>query len=322
MCLRECVSFSSAYVLLAKTCRACLAYCRLGCCHACLSQPGAACRWHDKITTMVLPDNISLLLAICRCKLSLMPGMPCVICCLYTCHLIQTDAHTYRTGSDASHRSFSFTAKARPPDTDSQRGSTLSPRGSQGGIPLSPKIPQPTSSRELHTSAKPRPDSSFAVKVSHSYISPALLYSPRFLVRPHIGSDMSSCHLNPPYFVEQGMLSAVQTDLEDDALTEHHPRYSITVVEQNRSCMIIRKLPAYSHNLSLTTHFTVTKHMVASRFHCVCYPNVYPVCLYAGALHHGQVCGAEVCCQYSASSEGQCPNCPLGGCGRGLNQVT
>lgn len=97
-----------------------------------------------------------------------------------TCHLILKDAHTYRTGSDASHHSFSFTAKARPPDTDSQRGSTLSPRGSQGGIPLAPKIAQPTSSRELHTSAKPRPDSSFAIKVSHSYMLLTFCYSPSF----------------------------------------------------------------------------------------------------------------------------------------------
>ncbi|KAA6429276.1 MAG: hypothetical protein FRX49_00672 [Trebouxia sp. A1-2] len=69
-----------------------------------------------------------------------------------------------RTDSDASHHSFSFTARARPPDSDAQRGSTLSPRGSQGGIPLSPRLSQPSSAREVHSSAKPRPDSSFAVK--------------------------------------------------------------------------------------------------------------------------------------------------------------
>lgn len=69
-----------------------------------------------------------------------------------------------RTDSDASHHSFSFTARARPPDSDAQRGSTLSPRGSQGGIPLSPRASQPSSAREIHNSAKPRPDSSFAVK--------------------------------------------------------------------------------------------------------------------------------------------------------------
>lgn len=80
-----------------------------------------------------------------------------------------------RTDSDASHHSFSFTARGRPPDPPTpqagsalsprgiQGGSVLSPRGSQGGIPL-PLSPRTSSAREVATTAKPRPDSSFAVK--------------------------------------------------------------------------------------------------------------------------------------------------------------
>ncbi len=97
--------------------------------------------------------------------------------CFPSCHVISKVMHTCRTDSDASHHSFSFTARARPPDSDGQRGSTLSPRGSQGGIPLSPRISQPSSAREGHSSAKPRPDSSFAVKVWDFYQCSSILYT-------------------------------------------------------------------------------------------------------------------------------------------------
>ena len=89
--------------------------------------------------------------------------------------------HTCRTDSDASHHSFSFTARARLPDPDAQRGSTQSPRGSQGGIPLSPRLSQPSSAREVHSSAKPRPDSSFAVKVLGSTNRVLLTYLHQFV---------------------------------------------------------------------------------------------------------------------------------------------
>ena len=101
--------------------------------------------------------------------------------------------HACRTDSDASHHSFSFTARARPPDSDAQRGSTLSPRGSQGGIPLSPRASQPSSAREIHNSAKPRPDSSFAVKVSGFYLcnsNPFSATQNMFFLLPTCAKDM------------------------------------------------------------------------------------------------------------------------------------
>ena len=77
-----------------------------------------------------------------------------------------------RTDSDASHHSFSFTAKPKAPSDNpsAQGGSVLSPRSRQGlqregSRPLSPTPSQSGSVRELPTSAKPRPDSNFAVKV-------------------------------------------------------------------------------------------------------------------------------------------------------------
>ncbi|KAL3136510.1 hypothetical protein ABBQ38_005760 [Trebouxia sp. C0009 RCD-2024] len=79
-----------------------------------------------------------------------------------------SNASRARTDSDASHASFSFTAAPKPPQdpTSTQGGSMQSRQGLQrkGSTHRAPAASQFSSSRDMPPPAKPRPDSSFAVK--------------------------------------------------------------------------------------------------------------------------------------------------------------